>query len=379
MKKSYIFYIMLSAILFTNQSFSFETEAKNAILMDASTGEYLFVKNHDQMIPPASMSKLMTIYLLFDALKKGDVSLEDTFDVSENAWKKGGVASGSSTMFLNVGDKVKVEDLIRGIIIQSGNDACITVAENLSGSETAFVEDMNKKAEELHLENSHFANATGWPHPEHRMSVEDLAKLAMLIINDFPEFYHIFSQQEFTYNGIKQWNRNPLLYTMKNADGLKTGHTEEAGFSLVASAKYKDRRLIEVMAGMKSNKERSEEANNLMNYGFYEFDNYEIANASDALDNIAVWYGEEKEVPVGVSKTIIKTMKKNKSKTIKIKLSYDTPIVAPIAKGDKVGELIVEYNKNIEKYPLVAQKSVNKIGMLEKFLTNVKYIIFGDK
>ena len=241
-----------------------ETQARNAILMDYDTGQYLYVKDHEKMVPPASMSKLMTVNMIFEKLKDGSLSLDDTFTVSERAWKLGGAASGGSTMFLKIGEKVRVEDILKGILIQSGNDACIVAAENLAGSEDDFAEMMNKRARELGLNNSSFANSTGLPHPDQKMSVEDLAKLARHIIKEFPEFYHIFSEKYYTHNNITQGNRNPLLYSMPNADGLKTGHTEEAGFCLTASAKKGERRLIEVMTGMNSNKERSEEAERLM-------------------------------------------------------------------------------------------------------------------
>ena len=358
---------------------AYETKARNAILMDAATGEYLFVKDHQKMVPPASMSKLMTIYILFDELKKGNISLEDNFSVSENAWKKGGAATGGSTMFLNIGQEVKVEDLIRGIIIQSGNDACIVVAENIAGSEEEFVAMMNEKASEIGLSNSSFANSTGLPHPDHRMSVEDLAKLSNKIINEFPEFYHIFSQKEFTYNGIKQGNRNPLLYTMNGADGLKTGHTEEAGFSLTASAKRGDRRLISVMAGMKSNQERAEESNSLMAYGFSEFNNYTLVKSEEVLAEIPVWYGKQETVSVGVENDLIKTMQRIKSKSVKIRVNYDKPITAPIKKGQQVGEIVVEYDGNETKYPLVAKNDVAKVGIVGRFIANIKHFVLGDK
>ena len=365
--------------LFSLSAEAYETKARNAILMDAQTGEYLFVKDHQKMVPPASMSKLMTIYLLFDELKKGNISLEDNFSVSENAWQKGGAATGGSTMFLKIGDEVKVEDLIRGIIIQSGNDACIVAAENIAGTEEEFVAMMNEKAAEIGLNNSNFANSTGLPHPDHKMSVEDLAKLSEMIINEFPEYYHIFSQKEFTYNGIKQGNRNPLLYSLNGADGLKTGHTEEAGFSLTASAKRGDRRLIAVMAGMKSNKERAEESNSLMTYGFSEFDNYNLLNADEDIVQIPVWYGKEKTVAAGVQKDVIKTMQRIKSKSAKIKVYYDKPITAPIEKGQKVGKIVVEYDENKTSYPLIAKNDVARVGVFGKFMANIKYLILGDK
>ena len=378
-KTKFMFIYAAMAISVASNANAYETQARNAILMDATTGEYLFVKDHEKMIPPASMSKLMTIYLLFEELKRGNVSLEDTFTVSENAWRKGGAATGGSTMFLKIGEEVKVEDLIRGIIVQSGNDACIVVAENIAGTEEEFAALMNEKAAEIGLKNSHFANSTGLPDPEHKMSVEDLAKLSERIINEFPEFYHIFSQKEFTYNGIKQGNRNPLLYSMIGADGLKTGHTEEAGFSLTASAKRGDRRLIAVMAGMKSNKERADESNSLMAYGFSEFDNYTIITADDVVAEIPVWYGKEKTVDAGVDKDLIKTMQRIKSKTAKVKLFYDKPLTAPVAKGQKVGEIVVEYDDKENIYPLIAKKDVKKLGILGRFIANVKYLLFGDE
>lgn len=363
----------------SSQADAFETKARHAILSDADTFEYLFVKDANRPVPTASMSKLMTVYLLLDELKKGNISLDTPFSVSENAWRKGGAATGGSTMFLKIGDKVKVEDLLRGIIVQSGNDACIVAAENVAGSEEDFVELMNKRAPELGLKNSHFANSTGLPHPDHKMSMEDLAILAKRIMTDFPEFYHIFSQKEFTYNGIKQWNRNPLLYNMKGADGLKTGHTEEAGFGVVASVKKGKRRLIAVVSGLNSNKERSEEVKNLMEYGFREFDNYKIWAADDVLDEADVWYGKEDKVPLVLEKDLVKTMERAKVGTYKMKIEYDKPVRAPIKKGEKIGEVVFEYDGNTTTYPLVAQKDVEETGVVGKFVANVKYLLSGRK
>ena len=293
-----------------------ETQARNAILMDYDTGQYLYVKDHEKMVPPASMSKLMTVNMIFEKLKDGSLSLDDTFTVSERAWKLGGAASGGSTMFLKIGEKVRVEDILKGILIQSGNDACIVAAENLAGSEDDFAEMMNKRARELGLNNSSFANSTGLPHPDQKMSVEDLAKLARHIIKEFPEFYHIFSEKYYTHNNITQGNRNPLLYSMPNADGLKTGHTEEAGFCLTASAKKGERRLIEVMTGMNSNKERSEEAERLMEWGFREFNNYNLLNKGQTIAEIPVVFGSEKQVRLVVPETVKRTLKKSQAPKI---------------------------------------------------------------
>lgn len=355
-----------------------ESKARNLILMDYDTGQYLYTKDADKMIPPASMSKLMTVYMIFNKLKDGSLSLDDTFTVSENAWRKGGAASGGSTMFLSIGDKVRVEDLLKGIIIQSGNDACIVAAENLAGSEDDFAAEMNKKAQEIGLANSYFANATGLPHPDHRMSVEDLAKLARRIIAEYPQYYHLFSQKEFVYHNIRQGNRNPLLYSMQSADGLKTGHTEEAGFCLTASAKRGDRRLIGVMTGLKSNKERSEEADKIMNWGFREFDNYTILKKGTKIAEIPVWYGQQAEVDMLVSQDVIRTLKKNKSDKIKLTAVYDKPVKAPVKAGQQLGYVKAEIPGQEDlQIPLVAAKDVAKVGVWGKITKNIRYLLLG--
>lgn len=355
-----------------------ETQARNAILMDYDTGQYLYVKDHEKMVPPASMSKLMTVNMIFEKLKDGSLSLDDTFTVSERAWKLGGAASGGSTMFLKIGEKVRVEDILKGILIQSGNDACIVAAENLAGSEDDFAEMMNKRARELGLDNSSFANSTGLPHPDQKMSVEDLAKLARHIIKEFPEFYHIFSEKYYTHNNITQGNRNPLLYSMPNADGLKTGHTEEAGFCLTASAKKGERRLIEVMTGMNSNKERSEEAERLMEWGFREFNNYNLLNKGQTIAEIPVVFGSEKQVRLVVPETVKRTLKKSQAPKIKMTAVYDKPVKAPVAVGDKLGEVRIELDgQEMENLPLVADRNVEKLGFFGRIGQNLKYLLFG--
>ena len=378
-KSKFIFSVLLlSSTCFASQVKAIETKARNAILMDFDTGQYLYTKEAQKMVPPASMSKLMTVYMIFSKLKDGSLSLDDTFTVSENAWRKGGAASGGSTMFLAINDKVRVEDLLKGILIQSGNDACIVVAENLAGSEEDFAVLMQKKAEDLGLNNSSFANATGLPHPDHKMSVEDLAKLSQAIIRDFPEYYYIFSERYFTYNNIRQGNRNPLLYSMSDADGLKTGHTEEAGFSLAASAKKGNRRLIEVMTGMSSNKERSEEAEKLMSWGFREFDNYTILNRGQTINKIPVYLGEEKEVETVIDENVIRTIRRNKTNDIKLTAVYKKPIQAPVKRGDTVGVVRVEVPEaDTIEIPLLASKDVKKLGFFGRLSNNLKYLLFG--
>ncbi len=375
----YISTILFSGMLFNAASAqAIETKAKNLILMDYETGQVLTAKDAQRMIPPASMSKLMTIYMVFEKIKDGSLSLDDTFTVSENAWRKGGAASGSSTMFLSIGEKVRVEDLIKGMIIQSGNDACIVAAENLAGSEEDFAAEMNKKARALGLNNSSFANATGWPHPDQRMSVEDLAKLARRLISEFPEYYHIFSEKNFMHNNIRQGNRNPLLYSMPYADGLKTGHTEEAGFGLVGSAKKDNRRLISVMAGLKSNKERSEEAEKIMNWGFREFDNYTMLQPGTKVAELPVWFGDDQNVGLLVREKVRRTLQKNQVNKVKMTAVYDKPVQAPIKKGDQLGIVKIEIpGQPATEIPLVADKDVGKLGFFGKIAENFRYLLFG--
>ena len=372
--------VLLCSTVCGFNAMGFETAARNAILMDYDTGEYLFEKNIAESVPPASMSKLMTVYILMSKIKDGSIKLDDTFSVSENAWRKGGAATGGSTMFLSIGDNVSVENLIKGIVIQSGNDACIVVAENIAGSEDDFVILMNKTAKKLGLKNSHFENATGLPHPDHRMSMEDLAILARHIIKEFPELYHYFSQKEFVYNNIKQGNRNPLLYTMKGADGLKTGHTEEAGFCLAASATKGERRLIEVMSGMSSNRERSEEAERLMSWGFREFNNFKILTKGQTVATAKVWYGKEDSVNLTVADDVLKTVHMSQQDNVKATAEFDEPVKAPIKAGQEIGTIKIEIDgQSPLDVPLIAANDVSETGMLGKFWANVKYFIFGAK
>lgn len=366
-------------LLAVGNAWAIETKARTAVLMDYDTGEILFAKDHKKMVAPASMSKLMTIYMVFEKLKDGTLSLDDVFTVSENAWRKGGAATGGSTMFLKIGQKVRVEDLIKGILIQSGNDACIVAAENIAGSEEEFAQQMNIKAKRIGLMNSSFANSTGLPDPNQKMSMEDLALLSKAIISEFPEFFHIFSEKEFTFNGIKQGNRNPLLYTMRNADGMKTGHTEEAGFSLTATVKRGDRRLIEAMGGMKSNKERSEEAEKLINWGFREFDNYKILEQGQMVAEVPVWMGEEDSVGLVVNEDVVKTIARGKVIDTKMTVVFDKPVRAPIKKGDQLGIVKVEIPDR-EKFdvPLYADKDVDEVGVFGRIKRNLKYLIWGE-
>ncbi|MDP6175656.1 MAG: D-alanyl-D-alanine carboxypeptidase family protein [Rhodospirillales bacterium] len=356
-----------------------ESIAKQAILIETTTGAVLFAKNADMPMPPSSMSKMMTVYMLFERLRDGSLIMEDTFSISENAWRKGGAKSGGSTMFLIPGRKVRVEDLIRGIIVQSGNDACIVVAEGLASSEEAFAEELTARGKELGLKNSVFKNSTGWPDPEHLTTARDLAILAQRTIEDFPEFYHYYKETEFSFNSIRQINRNPLLYRDIDVDGLKTGHTEDAGYGLAASATKGDRRLILVVNGLASKKDRRREPERLLSWGLREFNNYKLFSAGEEVTKAEVWLGKEAQVALIVEKEMLITLSRKARRKMKVTVQFDTPIPAPIAKGQKVAKLVVTAPgfDNIE-VPLIASRSVERLGLFGRLGTALKAIIWGE-
>jgi D-alanyl-D-alanine carboxypeptidase (penicillin-binding protein 5/6) len=356
-----------------------ETTASSAIVVELATGETLMEKGADAQMAPASMSKLMTLYMLFERLKAGALSLEDKFRISETAWRKGGAKSGSSTMFLEPNKRIGVEDLIRGIIVQSGNDACIVVAEALSGSEETFATEMNAKAKAIGLTGSHFKNSTGWPDPEHRMTPRDLATLAKRLIQDFPEYYHYFSELSFVYNGIKQSNRNPLLYKEKNVDGLKTGHTEESGYGLVASALRNSRRLVLVVNGLDSKKARSAEPERLLEWAYREFANYALFKPGETLDVAEVWLGQAAKVPLVIERGIHLTLPRKDRPKLTAKVAYTGPIPAPITKGQRIATLVVETpTKGKLEYPLVAGADVERLGLMGRLLAALQTILWGE-
>ena len=374
-----ILMLVLLALAWAPQAKAIESIAKQAILIETTTGAVLFAKNADMPMPPSSMSKMMTVYMLFERLRDGSLIMEDTFSISENAWRKGGAKSGGSTMFLIPGRKVRVEDLIRGIIVQSGNDACIVVAEGLASSEEAFAEEMTARAKELGLKNSVFKNSTGWPDPEHLTTARDLAILAQRTIEDFPEFYHYYKETEFSFNSIRQINRNPLLYRDIDVDGLKTGHTEDAGYGLAASATKGDRRLILVVNGLASKKDRRREPERLLSWGLREFNNYKLFSAGEEVTKAEVWLGKEAQVALIVEKEMLITLSRKARRKMKVTVQFDTPIPAPIAKGQKVAKLVVTAPgfDNIE-VPLIASRSVERLGLFGRLGTALKAIIWGE-
>ena len=322
------------------QESSFKTEAPHAVIMDAETGEILFEKDARQPMAPASMTKIMTAHMVFDALRNGTVTKDTEFRVSEEAWRRGGFASGSSTMGLDVKSFVPVEDLLRGIIIQSGNDACIAIAEGLAGSETAFADQMTSKAREMGLDSATFRNATGWPHPEHRISAVDLAKLSKQTIEQHPEFYPIYAERSFTWNGIKQANRNPLLGKFTGADGIKTGSTERSGYGLVGSAVRGDERRIIVVNGLGSKSERSNVSLRLMGAAFDQFKIYDLYAKGDVIGKVNVFMGKADSVEVIIEEDVVAGLYRGDRSKISSKMSFKTA-TAPINAGDHIADMVV--------------------------------------
>ncbi|MFA7639389.1 MAG: D-alanyl-D-alanine carboxypeptidase family protein [Parvibaculum sp.] len=374
------FLVLLAfAVVMPRSASAMETAAEYAILMDYDTGTVLWGKNIDEEMYPASMSKLMTLEMLFNALREGTVSMDDEFRVSEYAWRAGGAASGSSTMFADLNSYVPVHAILRGIIVQSGNDACIATAEALSGSESAFAEAMNERAKKLGLNNSHFMNSTGWPHPEHVTTAHDLALLARHLIKDFPEYYPMFRELDFTWNGIRQGNRNPALYLDPTVDGLKTGHTQASGYGLVASAQRRGQRLILVVNGLQSEKARADESAKLLDWGFRSFKRYDLFTAGTPIDNAPVWQGTYEQVPLVAKTDISVIMSPQQRKDMKVTVAYDTPIVAPVTAGQEVGVLKIEApDMPVQEHKLYAGGAVERQGIFARAMGGLKHIILGD-
>lgn len=370
--------LVAAVLLLGTQAQAIEIAAREYILVDFQTNTVLEAEGVDEAMPPSSMSKLMTAYMLFEAIHSGAISLDDEFQVSENAWRKGGAASGGSTMFLEPNTRVRVEDLLRGIIIQSGNDACIVVAENMAGSEEAFADEMTERARDLGLTGSNFANATGLPDPNHYMTARDLSILARRIITDFPEYYSLYQETEFTYNDIKQSNRNPLLYRPGGADGLKTGYTEAAGYGLTASAMRDDRRLILVANGMESTRARSSETAKLMDWGFRNFTNKDLFRAGELVSDAEVWLGLEPTIPLIIEKDVTVTIPRQAWRTLEVKAVYEGPIAAPIEQGSTVAKLVIDgEGMDPLEYDLVAGASVAQLGFVGRIQAAASQILFG--
>lgn len=352
---------------------AFETEARQLVLTDGATGMVLAEKNADQPMYPASMSKMMTLYIAFERLASGRITMQDEFTVSQKAWRMQG-----SRMFVEVGSKVSVADLLRGIIVQSGNDASVVLAEGLAGSEEAFADLMNRKAAELGLRGSRFVNATGWPHPDHVTTAHDLAELARRIIADFPQYYPMFAEKTYTYNDIRQGNRNPLLYRYDGADGLKTGHTEASGYGLVASAARHGQRLILVVNGLSGVNVRAREAERWLDYGFREFKNYVLFEAGQTVDEFDVWLGETETVPLVVDRDVAVVMSRKARAGMVVKIVADGPVSAPVERGTVVAKLVVSApDTAAREWPLMAGATVDSLSGFGRFGAAIHELIWG--
>ncbi|TNE42662.1 MAG: D-alanyl-D-alanine carboxypeptidase [Alphaproteobacteria bacterium] len=350
-----------------------DTPGTYVVLMDADTGEVLYNKNGDVRMAPASMSKLMTIAVLFDAIDSGVYSLNDTFHVSRKAWQKGG-----SKMWVMVDTDIRIEDLIQGIIVQSGNDACIVVAEGIAGSEDAFAERMTEFGQRIGLQNSTFRNSTGWPDPNHMMTAHDLALLARYLIKQHPDLYHYFAEQEFSWSDITQPNRNPLLFLNLGADGLKTGHTEESGYGLVGSSVRDGQRMIMVVNGLNSERERASEGRRLLEVAHREFKHLDLFAAGEEVSQATVWNGQAKRVPLVVNDDVKAVLHRRVRDDLKVTVNYSGPLPAPIVAGTQVATLTVEApGMTTKEVPLYAGADVDKVGFFGRLGSAIGVMLYG--
>ena len=351
-----------------------DTEAPYAYIVEAETGRVLLAKNADQHIPTASLSKMMTAYTVFDLLKQGKAKLTDELPVSEAAWRTGG-----SKMFVPLGGQVSIDDLLQGMIVQSGNDACVVLAQGLAGSQAAFVDLMNEDARKIGLNNSHFADVDGLPDPDHYMTAHDMATLALHLIHDFPQYYHYFSEKEFTFNNIRQGNRNPLLYTDSGADGLKTGHTEESGYSLVASVHRGDRRVVIVLSGLPTMRSRGEEGERLADWAFRAYKDYKLFARGQTVDRVPVWLGKRDDVPATVKQDLVVTLSPKERDGMKVAVDYRAPVPAPVAAGEELGRVVVTApDKFAVQAPLYAAASVPRLGPMGRAAMVAAHLIWGN-
>ena len=378
-----LFLLILTSFFFVElASANLDIKARTAILQDYHSGEILYEKEADTSIYPASMTKIMTSIIAFDLIKSGDLNLNDKFIVSENAWRLS--SSGYSSMFIMVGDEVSVENLLKGIIIASGNDACVALAEGIAGTEEEFAILMTTKAKEIGMENTNFANSSGINNPDNYSTVRDILKMSKYLIDKHPKFYEMFAEKEFTWNRtggdpITQGNRNPLLYKNLSADGIKTGYLAVEKYSLASSINRNGRRLIAVGSGFNSKNSRSRESSKLLTFGLTNFDLVNISKAKEPFDKVEVWLGKQDNVEVYTNQDIYKTIKKAKKKLLKVSVKYDGPIEAPIKKDEKIAILKVVYDDElVGEYDLLASKEVKKVNFVSRLLKSLNYLIWGD-
>ncbi len=378
--------ILIISFLYLNLSFSVfsspNINARTIILIDYHSDEILYESDADAQIYPASMTKIMTSIIAFDLLKKNKLSLDDMFVVSENAWRLS--QSGYSSMFIMINDQVSVEDLLKGIIIASGNDACVALAEGIAGSEENFAEIMNEKASEIGMSSTNFTNSSGINDPDNISTVRDIALMSKYLIDNFPEYYELFKEKTFTWDRtggdpIKQGNRNPLLYKNVGVDGVKTGYLAVEKYSLASSMKKKDRRLIAVASGFPTKNLRSSESLKLLNWGFRNTNTFEVAKKNETIFELETWLGRKDKIKSVSKEDYYVTINKKDIRNLVVTLKYDGPIVAPIQKGDKVAEIIVS-NKDtiIKKLPLYADEDLKKVNFFRSLITSINYLIWGD-
>ena len=382
MLKKIILIIGLNFIFSNLALANLEVAARTAILQDYLSGEILYEKEPDHSIHPASMTKIMTAIVAFDLIKSGNLKLEDKFMVSENAWRLS--SAGYSSMFIMVGDEITVDNLLKGIIIASGNDACVALAEGIAGTEEEFAVMMTAKAKEIGMTNTNFTNSSGINHPDNVSTVRDVMIMSKYLIKNHPDFYKLFSEKEFTWNRtggdpITQGNRNPLLYKNMGVDGVKTGYLAVEKYSLSSSIVRNGRRLIAVGSGFDSRNTRSRESAKLLTYGLTNFDLVEIAKTNEPLDELEVWLGKEKSISVYSKNDIYKTIQKGKKDLLKVSLKYDGPIEAPISKDQVVAKLRVVYDQElVGEYDLLATKEIKKVNFFTRLMKSLNYLIWGD-
>ena len=382
MIKSRLITILLTLLLTTNANAAFDVKARTVILQDYLSGEILFEKDADKSIYPASMTKIMTAIIAFDLIRSGDLSLDEKFLVSENAWRLS--SAGYSSMFIMVGDEVSVENLLKGIIIASGNDACVALAEGIAGTEDEFAVMMTAKAKEIGMNNTNFANSSGINDTENLSTVRDIMLMSNYLIKEFPEEYKYFAEKEFTWDRtggdpITQGNRNPLLYKSLGADGIKTGYLAVEKYSLASSVERNGRRLIAVGSGFNTKNDRSRESAKLLTWGLTNFDLVEITKANTPIEDIDVWLGKKDTVKTYIKNDIYKTIPKAKKRLLKVSLNYNGPIQAPIKKDDILGKLKLIFDGElIEEYDLLAYEDVKKLNVFSRLMKSINFLIWGD-
>ena len=380
--RNYLLKVLIGISLFTPAIAEFDIKARTAILQDYLSGEILYEKNADLSIFPASMTKIMTTIIAFELLEKGDLSLEDKFVVSENAWRLS--EAGYSSMFIMIGDEISVENLLRGIIVASGNDACIALAEGIAGTEEEFAIIMTAKAKEIGMINTNFTNSSGINAPDNLSTVRDILIMSHYLIKNYPEYYEYFKEKEFTWDRtggdpIKQGNRNPLLYKNMGVDGIKTCYLAYEKYSLASSMEKKNRRVISVASGFETKKSRAKESAKLLTYGITNFDLVEIAKENTEIAELDVWLGKKNKVKTYLKKNVYKTIPKARKKYLKAIVNYNGPIEAPIMKDDIVGKLKIYYKDEIlEEHDLLAFENIKKVNIFSRLMKSINYLVWGD-